>query len=114
MTAAESIFTKIIRREIPAKIAFENDRLIAIHDINPQAPLHLLFIPKDPIASVAEATSAHAALLGELLLAAADFARKEKLSSYRIVTNTGADAGQSVFHLHLHLLGGRKFSWPPG
>lgn len=110
----ETIFSKIIRREIPAKIVFENDDVLAFNDINPQAPTHILIIPKKPIKDVASSKDGDSDLLGKLLLAARDIAKEFGLSSYRIVTNNGADAGQSVFHLHLHLLGGRQFSWPPG
>jgi len=114
--SAETIFSKIISREIPAEIVYENAQVLAFRDINPQAPVHVLIIPKRPIRDVASATPADGALLGELMLAASEVARQEGLEAggYRVVTNVGADAGQSVFHLHLHLLGGRKMSWPPG
>ena len=94
----------------------ETDRVLAFRDINPVAPVHILIIPKRPIVSIAGAVSTDAELLGELMLAAAEIARKEGLESdgYRVVTNSGAHAGQTVFHLHLHLIGGRPMAWPPG
>ncbi len=112
----DTIFGKIIRREIPADIVHETDRVLAFRDINPVAPVHILIIPKRPIVSIAGAVSTDAELLGELMLAAAEIARKEGLESdgYRVVTNSGAHAGQTVFHLHLHLIGGRPMAWPPG
>jgi histidine triad (HIT) family protein len=112
----DTIFGKIIRREIPAQIVFENDLALAFRDINPAAPTHILVIPKRPIVSVAHARVEDSALLGELMLVAAEVARREGLadSGYRIVTNVGSDGGQSVFHLHLHILGGRELGWPPG
>ncbi len=112
----ETIFGKIIRREIPATIVYENDDVLAFRDINPVAPSHILVIPKTPIRSVAHAESAHEALLGKLLLAAAEVARQEGLDQegYRVVTNIGSRAGQTVFHLHLHVIGGRDLDWPPG
>ena len=112
----DTIFGKIIRKEIPAQIIFENEDLLAFRDISPVAPTHILVIPKKPIRSVAQASESDATLLGKLMLAAAEIARREGLdqSGYRIVTNIGNDGGQTVFHLHLHLLGGRKMEWPPG
>lgn len=114
--ASDTIFGKIIRREIPADIVHETERVLAFRDINPVAPVHILIIPKRPIESIAGAVSTDAELLGELMLAAAEIARKEGLESdgYRVVTNIGADGGQTVFHLHLHLIGGRPMAWPPG
>ncbi len=114
--APVTIFQKIIDREIPADIVFEDDELLAFRDVNPQAPTHVLIIPKRPIASVAHADGADAALLGRLLLAGAEIARQLGLDEdgYRLVTNVGRDGGQSVFHLHVHLLGGRAMGWPPG
>ncbi|MFQ3680322.1 MAG: histidine triad nucleotide-binding protein [Pseudanabaenaceae cyanobacterium] len=112
---SDTIFSKIIRREIPADIVFEDDRALAFRDINPQAPVHILVIPKHPIAMVAEAQPADEPLLGHLLVVAAQVAREQGLTNgYRLVINNGADAGQTVFHLHLHLLGGRSLQWPPG
>jgi histidine triad (HIT) family protein len=113
---SETVFSKIIRREIPATIVYETESVLAFRDIQPVAPTHILVIPKNPIASIAEATTDHVALLGELLLAAAEIARQEGLEKdgYRVVTNIGRNGGQTVFHLHLHLLGGRACEWPPG
>jgi histidine triad (HIT) family protein len=113
---SKTIFQKIIDREIPAKIAHEDDRCIAIHDVNPQAPVHVLIIPKQSIARVGEATPADQALLGHLLLTAAAVAKKLGLaeSGYRLVINNGRDGGESVPHLHVHLLGQRPLAWPPG
>jgi len=110
-----TIFQKIIRREIPAKIVWEDDDAIAFHDVNPQAPVHVLIVPKKTIPRLAEATEADAAILGKLLLAAAELARKLDLKGgYRVVINNGPDAGESVPHLHVHLLGNRALGWPPG
>ncbi len=111
-----TIFEKIAAREIPAKIIHETDELVAFHDSNPKAPVHVLIVPRRPIARIAEATAEDAALLGRLLLAAPEIARKLGIaeSGYRLVLNNGRDAGESVPHLHLHLLGGRSLQWPPG
>lgn len=111
-----TIFEKIIRREIPAKIVFENDDVLAFHDVNPQAPVHVLIVPKRVIPRLAEATEKDEALLGKLLLAARTVAEKLDLvgSGYRIVINSGPDAGESVPHLHVHVLGKRALAWPPG
>lgn len=113
---SETIFSKIIRREIPASIVFENEKVLAFRDISPQAPTHILVIPKHPLRDLASATCEHGALLGDLLLAAKEIAKKEGLEAggYRVVINNGEGAGQTVFHLHLHVLAGRKFAWPPG
>jgi histidine triad (HIT) family protein len=110
------LFCKIATGEIPAKIALENDHVVAFHDIHPVAPAHVLVIPREHIASIHEATPAHAALLGELMLAGRKVAEDLGLheTGYRLVMNTGQDAGQSVFHVHLHVLGGRQMAWPPG
>ncbi len=112
----DTIFGKIIRREIPAQIVHETDNVIAFRDINPQAPIHVLVIPKKPISSVEALLPEDASLMGEVLLAAAEIARKEGLAEggYRLVTNIGHDGGQTVSHLHFHLLGGRPMLWPPG
>jgi histidine triad (HIT) family protein len=110
----DSIFTKIIRREIPAKIVFEDDWYVVIEDIDPQAPVHLLCIPKRPIASLSDLTEDDADFVGGMLILAAGIMRKMGLSDYRTVFNCGPGAGQSVFHLHLHVLAGRPFTWPPG
>ena len=108
------LFCRIIRGEIPAKIVAENAHCIAFRDINPQAPTHVVIVPREHVASLAEATDP--ALIGELALLAAEIARREGIAArgYRTVFNTNADAGQTVFHLHLHLLGGRVMGWPPG
>ncbi len=112
---SETIFAKIIRKEIPADIVFEDDLCLAFKDVNPQAPTHMLIIPKKPIPKLAEASDEDQALLGHLLLKARDIAASQGLGdAYRIAINNGAEAGQTVFHLHLHLLAGRPFSWPPG
>jgi histidine triad (HIT) family protein len=111
-----SIFAKIIRREIPADIVYETDSVLAFRDISPQAPVHVLVIPKRPVVSLAHATAEDASLMGELMLACGEVARREGLEAggYRVVTNIGTDGGQSVFHLHFHVLGGRSMVWPPG
>lgn len=110
-----TLFEKIIAREIPAKIAHEDERCIAIHDIQPQAPVHVLVIPKKPLPRIGEATREDEALLGHLLLTAARLAKQLNLNAgYRIVINHGLHGGESVPHLHVHLLGGRQLTWPPG
>jgi histidine triad (HIT) family protein len=113
---AKTIFQKIIDREIPAKLAYEDDLCIAIHDINPQAPVHILVIPKKHLARLGEAAVADQTLLGHLLLTAAVLAKKFGVaeSGYRLVINNGRDGGESVPHLHVHLLGQRPLAWPPG
>lgn len=113
---AETIFSKIVRREIPAEIVYENDEVLAFRDLNPQAPVHVLFIPKRTLATLNDAVATDAELLGKLLLAAADYARQEGFAEqgYRAVINCNADGGQTVFHLHVHLLAGRRLHWPPG
>lgn len=112
----DTIFGKIARHEIPADIVYEDDEVLGFRDVNPQAPVHVLFIPKRPIATLDDATADDALLLGRLQLAAAAYARQEGLAAkgYRTVINCNEDGGQTVFHLHLHLLAGRRFSWPPG
>ena len=111
----ETIFSKIIRKEIAANIVYEDDRSLAFTDIQPQAPVHILIIPKQIIESIATAQPTDEALLGHLLLVAKQVAIQENLvNGYRIVINTGADGGQTVYHLHLHLLGDRSMTWPPG
>ena len=111
-----TIFAKILAGEIPADVVYEDEHCIAFRDINPVAPQHLLVIPRKPLVSIDDAGAEDAALLGHLLLAAAQVARQLGLAEngYRIVTNIGQQGGQSVFHLHLHLLGGRQLLWPPG
>jgi histidine triad (HIT) family protein len=112
----KTIFQKIIDREIPAKLAHEDEHCIAIHDINPQAPVHVLIIPKKLIPRVSEASVADQPVLGHLLLTAAALAKKLGVaeSGYRIVINNGRDGGETVPHLHVHLLGQRPLAWPPG
>lgn len=111
----ETIFSKIIRREIPAEIVYEDDLAIAFKDVNPQAPVHILVIPKEPIAQLADAESKDHSLMGHLLLTVKRVAQQAGLNNgYRIVINTGPDGGQTVSHLHLHILGGRQMTWPPG
>jgi histidine triad (HIT) family protein len=111
----ETIFTKIINREIPAKIIYEDDQCLAFHDINPQAPVHLLIIPRKVIATHADLTESDKELVGHLHLVAARLAEQLGLQSgYRLVVNCKEQAGQTVPHLHMHLLGGRPMSWPPG
>ena len=111
-----TIFEKIVAREIPAKIAFEDDEVIAFHDVNPQAPVHVLIVPKRVIPRLAEASESDQALLGRLILTAAKVARDLGMSEsgYRVVINNGPDGGETVPHLHVHLLGKRALAWPPG
>jgi histidine triad (HIT) family protein len=110
-----TLFGKIIRREIPADIVYEDELCLAFRDINPQAPTHVLLIPKRQIDKLVNARSEDQALLGHLLLAAGKVAKQLGVSdAFRLVVNNGAQAGQSVFHLHLHILAGRKLDWPPG
>ncbi|MEP6603331.1 MAG: histidine triad nucleotide-binding protein [Spartobacteria bacterium] len=110
-----TIFEKIAAREIPAKIIWEDDDAMAFHDVDPQAPVHVLIVPKKVIPRLAEASPNDQAVLGKLLLVAADIAKQLELTSgYRVVINNGPDAGESVPHLHVHLLGKRALAWPPG
>ncbi len=112
---SDTIFGKIIRREIPADIVYEDDLALAFKDINPQAPTHILVIPKKPIPCLSEATAEDEALLGHLLSTVKKVAEKVGLTNgYRVVINNGADGGQTVDHLHLHILGDRQMQWPPG
>ncbi len=112
---ADTLFTRIIDRQIPADIVYEDDLCLAFRDINPQAPVHVLLVPKKPIEMLASAQAEDQALLGHLLLAAGKIARQLKVeSAFRLVINNGEASGQSVFHVHLHLLAGRAFRWPPG
>lgn len=112
---SSTIFGKIIAKEIPADIVYEDDLCLAFKDINPQAPVHILLIPKHAIPKIAEATPADRDLLGHLLLTAPVIAADQGVGdAFRIVLNNGKGAGQEVFHLHLHILGGREFGWPPG
>ncbi len=110
----DCLFCKIARKEIPGKMVHEDARSVAFRDINPQAPTHILIVPLQHIEKNADLTEANKELIGHLHWVAAQLAKKEKLTDYRLVVNNGAQAGQSVWHLHLHLLGGRNFSWPPG
>jgi len=115
MSNSETIFSKIIRREIPADILYEDELALAFRDVNPQAPVHILVIPKQPIAQLSAAQSQDHALLGHLLLTAKRVAEQAGLTNgYRVVINNGPDGGQTVYHLHLHILGGRFMQWPPG
>lgn len=112
---ADCLFCKIAAKQIPSKIVYEDDDVFAFEDIGPQAPTHILICPRKHVASLNEATPEDQAVLGKLQLVAAGIARKlDLLEGYRTVVNSGRGAGQSVFHLHLHLLGGRAFRWPPG
>ena len=111
----DTIFGKIIRKEIPADIVYEDNLALAFRDVNPQAPTHILVIPKQAIAKLSDAESADHALMGHLLLTAKRVAQQVGLTNgYRVVINTGDDGGQTVNHLHLHILGGRSLTWPPG
>jgi len=113
--SADCLFCKIGRKEIPAKLVYEDGEIFAFEDINPQAPTHILLCPRKHFASLEEAAPEDQAVIGKLHLAAAQLAREHNLlDGYRTVFNTGRGAGQTVFHLHLHLLGGRQFHWPPG
>lgn len=113
---ADTIFGKIMRREIPADIVYEDDAVLAFRDVAPQAPVHIVLIPKKPIVNLLDAQPSDTLLLGQLMAAAVHVARTLGLAEtgFRVVVNAGPDGGQSVDHLHLHLLGGRPLSWPPG
>jgi histidine triad (HIT) family protein len=113
---ADDLFLKIIEREIPADIVYETDELLAFRDISPQAPTHILIIPKEHIPTVNDLDEQHAELVGKMFLVAAELAQKEGFSDdgYRLVMNCGNQGGQAVYHIHLHLLGGRQMEWPPG
>jgi histidine triad (HIT) family protein len=112
----DTLFGKIIRREISADIVYEDDEVLAFRDVNPQAPVHVLFIPKQAIATLNDASDADATLIGKLVLAAMRWAKQQGFADdgYRCVINCNRDGGQTVFHLHLHLLAGRQLQWPPG
>ena len=110
----DCLFCRIVAGEIPAKLLYQGDRVLAFEDINPHAPTHILIIPKSHFANVAELATGDSEALTETFSAAATLAEERQLSGYRTVFNTGAEAGQSVFHAHLHLLGGRASGWPPG
>jgi histidine triad (HIT) family protein len=114
--ADKCLFCRIANKEIPAKIVYEDDQFVGFHDINPQAPTHVLIVPRRHIASLDDLTEAETGLMGTLVLRTAQLARTLHLTAegYRLVVNTGAAAGQTVFHIHVHLMGGRNFGWPPG
>ena len=116
MYDSSCVFCKIAAREIPSEILRESDRVVAFRDLDPKAPTHILLIPKDHIGSLEDLTDEHGAMLADIVQAAAHLARTEGIdqTGWRLVSNVGPDAGQSVFHLHFHLLGGRKMLWPPG
>jgi histidine triad (HIT) family protein len=113
---SDTLFSKIIRREIPADIVYEDDAVLAFRDINPQAPVHALFIPKKPIATLNDAAEDDEALVGRLVLSARRWAKAQGFADdgYRCVINCNRDGGQTVFHLHVHVLAGRQLHWPPG
>jgi histidine triad (HIT) family protein len=113
---SKTLFEKIIAREIPAKIVYEDDKVIAFHDVKPQAPVHVLIVPKKPIPRIAEAHPDDHQVLGHLLIKAAAVAKDLGLAQngFRLVFNNGTDAGEAVPHLHCHIIGGRKMAWPPG
>ncbi|CDQ81013.1 adenosine 5'-monophosphoramidase HINT1 [Salvelinus alpinus] len=111
----DTIFGKIIRKEIPAKILFEDDQCIAFHDVTPQAPTHFLVVPRKPIVQLSKAEDSDAALLGHMMIVAKKCAEQIGLpKGYRLILNDGPDGGQSVYHIHIHVMGGRQLGWPPG
>ncbi|XP_035519067.1 histidine triad nucleotide-binding protein 1 [Morone saxatilis] len=111
----DTIFGKIVRKEIPANLIYEDDQCVAFPDISPQAPTHILVVPKKPIVQLSQAEESDAALLGHLMIVAKKCAQDAGLSKgYRIVINDGPEGGQSVYHIHVHVLGGRRMEWPPG
>ena len=112
--ADDTIFDKILQGDIPRDAVYSDDRCLAFRDIAPQAPVHVLVIPRKPIESLRSAVAADEALLGHLLLVAARVAKQEGLDDFRTVINSGAGAGQTVFHVHVHVIGGRSLDWPPG
>jgi len=116
MSDQRCLFCRIIAKEIPAKIVHEDDQIVAFEDINPQAPTHVLVIPREHVPTLDAMSPAHASLIGAAVHRATEIARERKLEKdgYRVVANCGEAAGQTVFHIHFHLLGGRSFSWPPG
>lgn len=113
---SKTLFEKICAKEIPAKIAYEDDAVVAFHDINPQAPVHVLIVPRKPITRIGTATVADQELVGHLMLKAVEVAAKLGIdqTGFRLVINNGRDAGEAVPHLHCHILGGRQLGWPPG
>jgi len=112
----DCLFCKIVKREVPASIVYEDDGVLAFNDINPQAPTHILVIPKQHVATLNDLSPDHDAMIGELVRRAAAIAKDRGLSAggFRTVFNTNREAGQTVFHVHLHLIGGRRLTWPPG
>lgn len=116
MAMPDCLFCKVVSGEIPGKIVYQDDRLVAFRDINPQAPMHVLIVPRRHIASLNELQAGDDALVGEMIRRAAALAKQDGYAErgYRTVFNCGAEAGQSVFHIHLHVLGGRGMAWPPG
>ncbi|KAA0253644.1 MAG: histidine triad nucleotide-binding protein [Acidobacteria bacterium] len=117
MTAADTsscVFCRIVRKEVPARIVHEDDLVVAFHDVAPKSPTHILVIPRQHLPGLSHSRTGDEPLLGHLYVTAARLAREMDIASYRTVTNDGADAGQSVFHLHVHLMAGRRFGWPPG
>ena len=115
MSGSETLFTKIINREVPADIVYEDDFCLAFKDLNPQAPVHVLLIPKVIITCLGEVDGTQRSLLGHLMIKVPKIAKKLGIGdNFRLVVNNGEDAGSTVFHLHLHIMGGRKFTWPPG
>ena len=116
MPNEDCLFCRIAALEIPSDIFFEDDQVVAFRDITPKAPVHILIIPREHISSAASLTEANGPMLGHLFATAAQIARDENIarSGFRLTTNSGAGAGQSVFHLHFHLMGGRQMGWPPG
>ena len=112
--ASDTIFGRILRGEIPCDAVYSDGQCLAFRDVNPQAPVHVLVIPRKPLPTLAEARLEDQELLGHLLLVAGQVARQEGLTSWRTVINSGAEAGQTVFHLHVHVIGGRPMGWPPG
>ena len=113
---SDDLFMKIINREIPAEIVYETDEILAFSDINAQAPVHILIIPKERIATINDLQPRHREMIGELFLVAAEIAQKKGMADdgYRVVMNCNQAGGQAVYHIHLHLLGGRQMAWPPG
>ncbi|NLZ54635.1 MAG: histidine triad nucleotide-binding protein [Thermoanaerobacteraceae bacterium] len=112
----DCVFCKIISKEVPAKVAYEDDQVIAFHDVNPQAPIHLLIVPKEHIASIMEINEKNSTLLKDIARVAQNLVRENNIDKkgFRLVVNTGEEGGQTVNHLHFHLLGGRFLTWPPG
>ena len=112
---ADTLFAKIIDRQIPADIVYEDDLCLAFNDVNPQAPVHILLVPKKPLDMLSSASGEDQALLGHMLLAVGKITRELKIDgAFRLVINNGKDSGQTVFHLHMHIMAGRPFRWPPG